>query len=82
MLVKRTNKKQTVWSFPPKEAEAIPWDKLCIDLIGPYKISRKDKEDLVCKACTFIDLATGWFEIAQINDKRADTVANVADQEW
>ena len=24
--------------LPPKEAEAIPWDKLCIDLIGPYRI--------------------------------------------
>jgi hypothetical protein len=26
--------------LPPKEAEATPGDKLCADLIGPYKIRR------------------------------------------
>ena len=26
--------------IPPKEAEALIWDKMCIDLIGPYKINR------------------------------------------
>ena len=30
--------------LPPKEAEAEPWDKLCVDLIGPYKIERKAKK--------------------------------------
>ena len=24
--------------LPPKEAESIPWNTLCIDLIGPYKL--------------------------------------------
>ena len=28
--------------LPPKEAEAKIWDKMCIDLIGPYKIQKKD----------------------------------------
>ena len=32
--------------LPPKEAEATPWDKMCIDLIGPYKIRRKGKKIL------------------------------------
>jgi hypothetical protein len=32
--------------LPPKEAEAEPWDKMCIDLIGPYKIKRKGTSDL------------------------------------
>jgi hypothetical protein len=26
-----------------QEAEATPWDVLCIDLIGPYTIERKNK---------------------------------------
>ena len=65
----------------PKEAEAEPWDKMCIDLIGPYKIRRKGKEDLVCKAVTMIDPATGWFELNQIPNKRADTIANITEQE-
>ena len=47
--------------LPPKEAEAEPWDKVCIDLIGPYKIGRQGKPDLVCKCVTMIDPATGWF---------------------
>ena len=68
--------------LPPKEAEVIPWDKMCIDLIGPYKIRRKGQPDLICKCVTMIDPATGWFEIHQIDDKQAITVANVAEQEW
>ena len=68
--------------LPPKEAEAQPWDKLCIDLIGPYTIRRKGQENLICKCVTMIDPATGWFEIHQYDDKRAITVANIAEQEW
>ena len=68
--------------LPPKEAEAIPWDKLCIDLIGPYKIRRKGGKALECKCVTTIDPATGWFEIHQYDDKRSITVANIAEQEW
>ena len=45
--------------LPPKEAEATPWDKMCIDLIGPYTIRRKGKQDLICKCVTMIDPATG-----------------------
>jgi transposase InsO family protein len=68
--------------LPPKEAEATPWDKLCIDLIGPYKIRRKGTNDLVCRCVTMIDPATGWFEIHQYDDKRSITVANIAEIEW
>jgi hypothetical protein len=63
--------------LPPKEAEATPWDKLCADLIGPYKIRRKGKVDLICKCVTMIDPATGWFEIQQYDDKQSITVANI-----
>jgi transposase InsO family protein len=68
--------------LPPKTAEAVPWDKLCIDLIGPYKINRKGTNDLVCRCVTMIDPATGWFETHQYDDKRSITVANIAEQEW
>ena len=78
---KRKHKKYGL--LPPKEAEAIPWDKMCIHLIGPYKIRRKGKKkDLVCRCVTMIDPATGWFEIHQYDDKRSITVANIAEQEW
>ena len=79
----RNKRKVKKYGFlPPKEAEAEPWDKLCIDLIGPYKIRRKGHEDLICKCVTMIDPATGWFEIHQYDDKKSITVANIAEQEW
>jgi hypothetical protein len=69
--------------LPPKEAEAEsePWDRMCIDLIGPYTINKK-KKNLICKCVTMIDPTTGWFEIHQYDDKRSITVANIAEQEW
>ena len=71
--------------LPAKTAEDEPWDKLCIDLIGPYKIYRKKKtrqKPLTLWALTTIDLATGWFEIREIRTKAADVVANVLEQAW
>ena len=79
----RTKRKVKKYGWlPPKEAEATPWDKMCIDLIGPYKIRRKGKKPLICRCVTMIDPATGWFEIHQYDDKRSITVANIAEQEW
>ena len=55
--------------LPPKEAEAEPWERLCVDLIGPYTIKRKGKEPLRLWCITMIDPATGWLELKQINNK-------------
>jgi transposase InsO family protein len=70
--------------LPPKEAESIPWDRLCIDLIGPYTIVRKNKskQSLVLWALTMIDPVTGWFEMREIKTKQADYIANVLEQAW
>jgi hypothetical protein len=68
--------------LPPKEAESEPWDRMCIDLIGPYTINKKKKKNIICKCVTMINPATGWFEIHQYDDKRSITVANIAEQEW
>jgi transposase InsO family protein len=81
-VAKKSNKKYG--KLPRKEAEAIPWDVLCIDLIGPYTITRKNKkkEALCLWALTMIDPATGWFEMREITTKRADVIANVLEQAW
>ena len=79
-LNKRKQKKLG-W-LPPKMAEATPWDKLCVDLIGPYVINRKGKPRLICRCCTMIDPATGWFEIHQYDDKSSITVANIVEEQW
>jgi len=69
--------------LPEKEAEGIPWDKLCVDMIGPYKINRKGKKPLQLWCLTMIDPATGWFEIKEVpGTKRADVVSNVLEQTW
>src|SRR5687767_8530897 len=79
----RNKRKQKKYGhLPPKEAEALIWDKMCIDLIGPYKIRRKGQPDLVCKCATMIDPASGWFEIHQYDDKKSITVASIVEQEW
>jgi hypothetical protein len=35
---------QKVWTFAKKDAKAAPWDRLCINLIGPYNIKSNIKE--------------------------------------
>jgi transposase InsO family protein len=82
-LCQRNKRRQKKYGLlPPKLAEATPWDKLCVDLIGPYKIRRKGYKDLICRCVTIIDPATGWFEIQQYDDKQSITVANIIEQEW
>jgi hypothetical protein len=47
-LCQRNKRRQKKYGLlPPKLAEATPWDTLCVDLIGPYKIRRKGTEDLI-----------------------------------
>lgn len=83
--LKKTTKKYG--HLPPKEAECDPWEKLCVDLIGPYKVklaepksSTQTHAKLWC--ATMIDPATGWFEIVQIKEKDAANIANVVEMTW
>ena len=57
---------------------------LCIDLIGPYTINRKNKkkQPLTLWALTMIDPATGWFEIREILTKSADVITNELKMAW
>jgi hypothetical protein len=83
-----SNSKETIQKqyglLPEKEAEAMPWDRLCVDLIGPYNIKSNIKGVKIppLKCVTMIDMATGWFEIKQYDDKISITVANIVEQEW
>jgi hypothetical protein len=77
---KRSSKKYGY--LPIKEAEAHPWEKLCVDLIGPYTIKRRGKRNLTLWCVTMIDPATGWFEMKQIPNKEAFTIASIVEQTW
>jgi len=67
--------------LPPKEPETIPWHTLCVDLIGPYDFG-KDEKAIRLHCLTMIDPATGWFEIAEVPNKRADFIANILEMTW
>jgi len=83
----RKKRDSKLGKLPAKVAEHIPWHTLCIDLVGPYRIGKYDKDpkknkqvELHC--LTMIDPATGWFEICEIDSKRADYIANYLEFHW
>ena len=45
----------------------------------PMKI---EQEPLILKAVTMIDPAAGWFKIAECDDKRAVSMADIAERTW
>ena len=69
---------------PKKEAEVEPWKTLCIDLIGTYKFGSVKKGTYIeLPYClTMIDPATGWFEIAPLQNRESYTVASALEQTW
>ena len=88
-----TKTKQAKYGLlPQKDPDVIPWHTCQIDLIGCYyfgpatikrgkkRIPNPNRAQLHC--ITMIDPATGWFEIAEIENKQADTVANVFEMTW
>jgi Integrase zinc binding domain len=80
-LTKRAKKKYG--QLPAKEAEATPWERLCVNMIGPYNIKRKGKKALTLWCVTMIDPATAWFEIKDVpGTKRSDVVANIVETTW
>jgi hypothetical protein len=83
-----------IGQIPPKtDIEDTPWHTLCIDLIGPYEFGKPERKNgkgqVIQKSTqtwlhclTMIDPATGWFEIVEIPNKRADEVANILQMTW
>ena len=65
--------------LPPKDAEATPWKRVNVDLIGPYTVKNihdpKTRKPRELRALTMIDPVTGWFEIKAILKPDASTVA-------
>ena len=67
--------------MPPKLAESTPWETLCVELVGPYTVSI-DGTDRVLWEMTFIDPTTGWFEVAEIPDKKSGKMSHTLDTVW
>ena len=73
-----------------KIAEVEPWAQVDIDLIGPYTIKTNEVDskglprELTLVATTFIDPATGWFEITKVpyEDQSSARISKLFDQTW
>ena len=65
-----------------------PWKTVCIDLMGPYTFGKDDPKHRDYKyrtqlwVLTMIDPATGWIEIVEVDDKKADNIANLVEMHW
>jgi hypothetical protein len=79
-LTKKQKKKYG--HLPPKKAEeAIPWKRVNVDVIGPYTVeTQKGKKTLI--AMTMIDPATGWFEIAPLEENNSYATQRALDSYW
>ena len=56
--------------MPPKNAEdAIPWNRVNVDIVGPLSVKQAGKKTLVLYMLTMIDPATGWFEAKYVTNK-------------
>ena len=64
--------------FSAKEAMAILWDILLVDLIRSYKIRREGHDEpLILKYLTMIYPKTMRFKILQYNNKMSVTTAKI-----
>ena len=80
-VTKKSSKKYGI--LPTKEPEVKPWEFLCVHMIGPYSIKRKDKRTLEFWCVTMIDPVTCWFDIKDATDtKQTNIVTNVVEQAW
>jgi len=71
--------------LPPQDkGTLIPWDTVHVDLIGPYTVKVNQEQpgqvitevELQLTCMTFLDPATGWFEIAEVMYFDIDDVKN------
>ena len=81
VCLKQKKKTNQYGLLPAKIAEVIPWHTLCIDLLGPYDFGEKSNKTTL-HMLTMIDPATGWFEVEQIESKRADFIVNYLEFAW
>jgi hypothetical protein len=52
--------------LPPKTIYTIPWECLCVDLIGPYTLKGKDNMKIDIMALTMINPTSSRFKIAEL----------------
>ena len=84
LLCKRHKSVTKNYSYLPLKTieEEMPWNTLCMDLIGLYTITNSAGIDYKLWAMTFIEPVTGWFEIAETHTKTAEHIGKLLDRVW
>ena len=59
-------RKHKYGKLPTKLAITIPWEAVCVDLIGPYTLKGKDGTQIDFMCVTMIDPATSRFETKEL----------------
>ena len=75
-------KKKKYNKIPPKNVELIPWDIVCIDLVGPYTVTEPKDNDRILNIIIIVDPATDWFETAKIFDKTSARISQIFNNTW
>ena len=75
-------KRKKYGKLPSKVVDLTPWECVCVDLIGPYTVTDKMGNDRILTAMTFIDPATGWFEVTEIPEKNSARISQIFNNTW
>ena len=59
-----------------------PCETACIDLRGLYTVTDRLCSDRILNVMTFVNPATGWFEIIEIPDKISARISQVFSNTW
>jgi hypothetical protein len=78
-LTKKQRKKYGL--LPPKEAEATPWKRVNVDVVGPYTV-RTPTKTYQLLAMTMIDPVTSWFEVAPLAESTSFETQKAFDSYW
>jgi hypothetical protein len=52
--------------LPSKIVISIPWEALCVDLVGPYTLKGKDSSAIDFMALTMINPVSSWFKKVEL----------------
>jgi hypothetical protein len=67
--------------MPEHDAQLLPWNKVAVDLIGPWTTS-VDGHELEFDALTFVDPVTDLVELARTQNKTAALVGMMFENTW
>jgi transposase InsO family protein len=67
--------------LPPREVRVVPWETVCVDLIGPWHIKIPTHE-LEFWALTCIDPVTNLTELIRIENKTSEHIAQQFRNAW